>query len=133
MQDTKAGGIIALLNFNNTTSDVLQQCNLGNNRLLSYNSIYDVARDFEKARANIVAVISESEVLGASGVSLAEILVKKGMKHIPLFLLSHKIDKNLAQICMEAGVADVFLMPLSLPQIEKRVTFLMKHWKQLQK
>ena len=130
MQDINTG-IIALLNFNNTTTEVLKRCDLGNNQLVSYNSVYDVARDHEKMKTTITAIMSESEVMGASGVNLAEILKKKGMQHIPFFLLSHKLDPNLAQISMAAGVADVFLMPLVLHQIEVRVNFLAKHWKQL--
>jgi lipopolysaccharide/colanic/teichoic acid biosynthesis glycosyltransferase len=126
-------GIIALLNFNNSTHGVLNTCEFGNAKLVLYNSVFDVAKDRERLKLNIVAIISESEVMGASGVSLTETLKKKEMEHIPFFLISQKLDANLAQICLEAGVADVFLMPLDLPQIEKRINFLIKHWRHLQK
>ena len=132
MQHSNAG-VIALINFNNTTHDVLKRALLGNYQLVQFNSIYDMAKDFERLKLNVVAIISESEVMGASGVTLAEILKKKGMQHIPFFLLSHKLDRNLAQICMQAGVADVFQMPLNLPQIERRVIFLIQHWRHIQK
>jgi len=132
MQHSNAG-VIALINFNNTTHDVLKRALFGNYQLVAFNSIYDMAKDFERLKLNVVAIISESEVMGASGVSLAEILKKKGMQHIPFFLFAHKLDSNLAQICMQAGVSDVFQMPLNLPQIETRIIFLIRHWKMMQK
>ena len=130
MAETNAG-IIALLNFNNISHNLLSQCNFGNYTLVQYNSIYGISKDYEKHKLNIVAIISESEVMGASGVCLIEILKKKEMEHIPFFLLSQKLNSNLTQICIQAGVADVFLSPLSLPQIEKRIAFLIKHWRYL--
>lgn len=126
-------GIIALLNFNTYTQDLLATCDLGNVRLVPFPSVFDVAREYERSKLNIVAIISESEVLGASGVALSETLKKKNMEHIPFFLLSQKMDANLAQICLQAGVADVFLTPLSIPQIEKRFRFLVKNWRYLHK
>ncbi|MCW3123432.1 MAG: sugar transferase [Flavipsychrobacter sp.] len=134
MQHSNAGvGVIALLNFNNTTHDVLKGALLGNHKLVQFNSIYDMVKDYERLKLNVVAVIAESEVMGASGVTLAEILSKKGLSHIPFFLLSHKLDNNLAMIAMQGGVADVFLMPLNLPQIETRVNFLIQYWRTIQK
>ncbi len=128
-----SGGVIALLNFNNASFDVVKQCNLYPYQLQQFSNIYDITKDYERIKLNIVAIISESEVMGASGVAVAEILRKKGMQHIPFFLLSQKLDDNLAQIAMEGGVADVFLYPLSRITIEQRILFLIRHWRTLQK
>ncbi len=126
-------GIIALLNFNNSTFEVIKRCDIGKRQFQLFNSIYDVVKDYERLKLNVVAVISESEVMGAAGVSLSEVMKKKGLPHIPFFLISQKLDANLSQICLQAGVADVFLTPLSIPDVEKRLNFLFKHWRYLHK
>lgn len=132
MNEVKAG-IIALLNSNNNTNEFLKQCNLGNNSILQFNNIQEIIKDYERLRLNIVAIISESEVMGEMGVALCEILKLKGMQHIPFLLLAQKFDDNLSQICLQAGVADVFLFPLAAEQIESRINFLSKNWGALQK
>lgn len=125
-------GIIALLSCTIESYDLLRQCNLGDNKLTSYNNIMDLCKSYERQQ-NIVAIISQSEVMGIGGASIAMTLKKKNMQHIPLFLFAEKINQNLLKICLHAGVADVFTFPLNQYQLEKRITFLLEHWNNLHK
>ncbi len=132
MTDINAG-IIALLNINNITYDLLCQADFGNNKLLQFNNLIELCKDYEKLNLNITAIISESEVLGTSGISLQEPLNIKGMHHIPFFLISEKLDDNLIRLSLQAGIADIFVKPLSLPLIQNRIRFLIKNWNYIQK
>jgi lipopolysaccharide/colanic/teichoic acid biosynthesis glycosyltransferase len=126
-------GIIALLHFDNKSYEVLKQCKLGNNRLVLFNNIIDLCKNYEKRRRNIVAIFSQSEVMGIAGANLVTTLKKKKMYHIPFFLLADKLNENLLRICLHAGVAEVFINPLNVLQTEKRMNFLIEHWGDLHK
>src|SRR4051812_29543285 len=106
MPDVNAG-IIALLNVSKPSFEQLSQCNFGNNKLVDFSNIIDLCRDYEKLKLNVVAIISESEVMRTGGVSIIETLKKKEMYDIPFFILAEKLNDNLARICLQAGVADV--------------------------
>lgn len=130
MPDINAG-IIALLNVDSPTLERLNKCNFGNNKLVAFNNVIELCKDFEKLKLNIVAIISASEVMGTGGVSLLETFRNKGMLHIPFFLFCEKINENLLRISLQAGVADVFVAPLDMQVIESRINFLVKHWSNL--
>jgi len=132
MPDINAG-IIALLNITDTSLEKLSRCNFGNNKLLQFNNIIELCKDYEKLKLNIVALISESEVMGTMGVSLVDILKEKEMGHIPYFIFCEKLNENLLHICLQAGVADVFLKPFDYLLVENRINFLIKYWASLQK
>jgi lipopolysaccharide/colanic/teichoic acid biosynthesis glycosyltransferase len=132
MQKNKAG-VIALLNFNDETYDFLRQCNFGENELVQFNNIIDLCKEYERQKHDIVAIISQSEVMGISGAHMAVTLKKKEMNHIPFFLFAEKVNENLLKICMHAGVAEVFKIPLNARLVEKRINFLMNHWNDLHK
>ena len=126
-------GIVALVDVSDASFDLLTKCDFGNNKLAEFSNGIDLVKKYEKLRLNIVAVISESEVMGTGGVSLWETLKQRGMGTIPFFLLSEKTSDNLNKISLQAGVAEIFSKPLVKDQIEKRINFLLKHWSNLQK
>jgi len=132
MSDFNAG-IIALLNIEDTSFDVLSKCDLGNTKLVRFDSVIELCKDFDKLKLNIVAIISESEVMGTYGASLVEILDKNGVHNIPFFLIAEKLNENLTRVCLQAGVSDVFIKPLDKSKIETRVVFQIKHWQDFKK
>ena len=132
MPDINAG-IIALLNVNSTTLDLLSGCDFGNNKVLAFDSLNELYKDHEKLKLNITAIISEGEVMDGSGIVLYETIKKKKLHHITFFLLSEKLNRNLIGICLQSGVAEVFTKPLIATNIEKRVCFLIRNWSSLQK
>ncbi len=131
MPDINAG-IIGLLNGSIATRELLEQCDLGNNKVVVFNSLNELARDHEKLHLNIEAIISESEIMEPTGVGLIDQLKKKKLDHIPFFLLPGKLDGSLTDICLQAGVAEVFARPLNKERLESRINFIVKHWTQLQ-
>ena len=132
MPDINAG-IIALLNVDNTSLDILSHCDFGNNKLLAFNNANELFKDREKLNLNITAIISEGEVMDVPGLLLYETIRKKKLQHIPFFLLSDKLNLNLVGICLQSGIAEVFPKPLIAGNIEKRVNFILKNWDTLQK
>jgi lipopolysaccharide/colanic/teichoic acid biosynthesis glycosyltransferase len=71
--------------------------------------------------------------MGIAGANLAATLRKKRMDNIPFFLFVEKLNDSLVKICMHAGVADVFALPLHTSQIEIRVSFIIANWDHLRK
>lgn len=126
-------GIVALIDVSDASFDLLTKCDFGGNKLAEFSSGAELIKKYEKLRLNIVAIISESEVMGTSGVSMWETLKQRGMGSVPFFLLSEKISDNLNKISLQAGVAEIFGKPLAKEQMEKRINFLLKHWSALQK
>ena len=131
MSDIK--GIIALLNVENATFDLLSKCDFGDNKVLAFNNVNELCRDYERLKLNVAAIISEGEVMDTSGLTLYENIKMRGLHHIPFFLLSENLTKNLAGICLHASVAEVFVKPLVPSLLEKRINFLVKNWASLQK
>ena len=131
MPDINAG-IIALLNGSIATHELFQQCDLGNNKVVLFNSFNELARDHERLHLNIVAIISESEVMEPTGLGLFDQVKKKKLDNIPFFLLPGKLDGSLADLCLQAGVAEVFVRPLTRERLESRINFIVRHWAQLQ-
>lgn len=132
MPDINAG-IIALLNTSDELIEELSRCNLGNTKLIQFSNVIEMCKDFEKLKLNIVAIFTESEVMGTLGVSMLDTLKQKGMGHIPYCIFCEKLNDNLIMICLQAGVSDVFVKPVDQELVEKRINFLMKHWAALQK
>jgi len=125
-------GIIALIDVESDSLEFLNNCAFGNNTLVQFKNAIELVKDFERLKLNIVAIISESDVMGTSGVSLLDTVRQKGI-NAPFFLLAHKLSDNLARIAMEAGVSEVFLYPLTVHQLELRINFFLTHWGELGK
>lgn len=127
-------GVLALLNVTNENYDILLKSEIGrSHRLKTYSNIIELCNEYDNGSENIVAIISQSEVMGINGANMAATLKSKKMDHIPFFLLVEKLNESLAKICMHAGVAEVFTTPLNITQAENRINFLTKHWEQMHK
>jgi len=132
MPDINAG-IIALLNIEDGTKNVLEKCNFGNNKLIFFDTVIELCNDVANLKLRVVAIISESEVMGVFGANLNEILRKNGLANAPFFLLVESLNDSQKMLCMQMGVADVFIKPLRKEQIETRVNFQLKYWQTLQR
>ncbi|MES2703269.1 MAG: sugar transferase [Bacteroidota bacterium] len=132
MDQRATKGVIALLNVDENNFGLLKQCDFGaDNRILVFKNIISICRYHERNKGSIVAIISQSEVMAIGGANLAGVLKKKKMANVPFFLFSEKLNESLLQICMHAGVAEVFATPLNIVQVEKRINFLIQHWEHL--
>jgi lipopolysaccharide/colanic/teichoic acid biosynthesis glycosyltransferase len=128
-----ADDAIALLNVDDEIFRSLEQSTLGNGNLVVFKNIIELCQCHEKGLYNIVAIISQSEVMGMMGANMIHTLAKKDMYSIPFFLIANRLNDNLIKICMHAGVADVFAAPVNPEHIERRVPFVIEHWKDLHK
>ncbi len=126
-------GIIALVGIDATNTQLISSCNFVDATIMSFPSGVDLTHRWERGKLPIVAIISQSEVIGSLGVSLLETLKKNKFPNVPFFIISEKLNENLNKICMQSGIADVFKIPIRKEQIESRVNFLIKNWSQMQK
>ncbi len=132
-QKTKKG-IIALLNIDEANAAIIKDCDFGfETEYIYFKNGVELCTRWEKESLNIVSIISQSEVIAPLGVYLLETISKNGnLPNVPYFLISNKINENLSKICLKSGVADVFKTPVKKQFLERRLSFLVNHWKELQ-
>lgn len=124
---------IALIDCSDATRSVLEQCNFNGRKLVAFKTSHDIAAQWKKQRSlTIVAIISQSEVLGFGGISFLDTLKSKRFPHIPFILLTDHMTPDLKKLAMRAGISDIFISPLKTTNIENRLNFLIDHWSALQ-
>ncbi len=120
--------VIALVNMDAATAEIISSCNFEGRQLVSYKNGLQLVNAWESQKLNVAAIISRDEVLATSGITLIDSLYKKGLKKVPFFLIVNHMNRDLRRMSLNAGVADVFLLPLVKSSIETRVNFLIQHW-----
>lgn len=120
--------IIAVLNLNTTSYSILKSCNLGKITYLPFSNALDLNKLRKKYKANVAAIIAQGEVMGPEGVPALKSLQQAKFPHVPFFIISPHINKNLIKAAIENGITDIFKMPLKKDVIEKRVKFTLEHW-----
>lgn len=125
--------IIALINFDESVAEVIDECNFNQRQLLHFANEMEMVSSWETNQFEIVAIISKSEILGSYGISILEVLNNRNFPRVPVFLLVTHFNKNLLSVAIDAGVVDVFELPLKNENIEKRVNFTIENWDKLQK
>ncbi|RCH55387.1 sugar transferase [Mucilaginibacter hurinus] len=65
------------------------------------------------------------------GIPLLETLKIKRMPNVPFFLLSVHLSANLRKLALDAGVVDIFRLPLNGEHLETRLNFLIDNWSRL--
>jgi lipopolysaccharide/colanic/teichoic acid biosynthesis glycosyltransferase len=121
-------GIIALINCDEQTFKVISTCDFQTAQLMQFKSGLELSLLFERDKLNIIAIISCGEVISPVGIYLLETLQRNNFPNIPYFLIVNKINDNLSTMCMKAGVADVFSLPVNKLRLETRINFLVKSW-----
>lgn len=125
--------IVALINCDSNVTSMLQHCQLGNTKLISFKNGIDLLERWEQNEWNISAVVSQSEVMAPSGVSLLETLISKKNFKIPFIIICQHLNDKILKIALQAGVAEVFKMPFKIEKFETRVNFIIEHWADLRK
>lgn len=125
--------IIALINCDAEVTSMLHHCQLGGRKLISFKNGIDLIDRWEESEWILDAIISQSEVMAPSGVSLLETLVQKKHIKIPFFIICNNLNDKIAKIALQGGVAEVFKMPFKLENLETRVNFVMGNWEVLHK
>lgn len=93
----------------------------------------DLNTKWQKLKLNIVAVISRSEVIGTSGISMYQALQSKKFPDVPFFIHTDNLNDNLRVVALKAGIADIFLKKTAKQSIQTRLNFVISNWKALKK
>jgi len=123
--------VIALINCNEVIHSLMLNIDFGGRQIRSFQSGLDFSNQWERQKLNIVAIISKSEVLAPGGISLLENILKKKKNNIPFFLICQHFNDNISKLALRSGIAEVFVLPLSILKIETRINFLIEHWKEI--
>ena len=77
--------VIVLLNCDDFIFTIFSEANLGGREVKRFANPLLFFADWEKNKFNLVAIVSQSEVLGTGGISLLETLVSKKNITVPFF------------------------------------------------
>jgi len=119
--------VIALVNCDEHVFNTIAKANLGGRKLFSFTNPLDFFNGIDKHKLNLVAVISQNEVLAQGGIAFLETLRKRGLD-IPFFLVSQQLSESTVKLSLKSGIADVFKLPIKQASIELRVPLLIEKW-----
>lgn len=120
--------VIALVHCDPQVVEQLKSCDFGEKQILLFNNGLELASKWESGKLNVAAVIAQGEVLSPTGISLLKALISKNLGTVPFFLVSQNINRDLRRLALDAGVIDVFKLPLKIHNVESRVNFMIEHW-----
>jgi lipopolysaccharide/colanic/teichoic acid biosynthesis glycosyltransferase len=123
--------VIVFLNCDDFIYDTFSNANLGGRKLMRFSNPLLFFAEWERSKFNLVAIISQSEVLGTGGISLLETLIKKKNITVPFFLVSQQLSESTVKMTLKAGVADVFKLPIKKENLEIRIPLLIEKWEDL--
>lgn len=124
--------IIALLNMDADTHDIISQCTFGQYKMVNFANGNDLIREWKKQDVHIAAIISLSGIEFPYGTIFLQSLRKNKLTGIPFFIISRNIKILQRQAAFYSGVTDIFKYPVNKDAIETRINFTLKHWKALQ-
>ncbi|MCJ8211268.1 sugar transferase [Mucilaginibacter sp. RS28] len=122
---------IAVIHAAEDTAQKLELCDFEGKKLLFFNNGVELAAEWENKKLAIACIISQSEILGPSGISLLEGLKNKGLPKVPFFLISNQLNSNLRKLALSAGVVDTFKVPVKYHNVATRVNFIIRHWSEI--
>jgi lipopolysaccharide/colanic/teichoic acid biosynthesis glycosyltransferase len=123
--------VIALVSFSDELTISINECNFQDRQLMHFKNGMQLFSAWQSNNLNIVAIISQDEVLASSGITLLDTFKKNQMPDVPFFLIVNHFNNNLRDLALTAGVADAFCHPANVKNIEARVNFLIDHWKSI--
>lgn len=124
--------IIALLNMDADTHDIISQCTFGQYKMVDFANGNDLIREWKKQHVHIAAIISLSGIELPYGTVFLQSLRKNKLSGVPFFIISRNIKILQRQAAFYSGVTDIFKYPVNKDAIETRINFTLKHWKALQ-
>ena len=125
--------VVALVNCDLEVTSLLSQSNLVGATMISFKNGIELSDHWDKNAWNIIAVISQSEVMSPSGVSLLDILKKTKNFHIPFIIICKHWNDKIMKIALQAGVAEIFHIPFKIENFELRFNFIIENWEEIHK
>ena len=123
--------VVALINCDLEVTSMLSNYYLNKGELISFKNGIDLLDHWDRNEWNVLAVISQSEVMSPSGVSLLEILKNKKGIHIPFIVICNHWNDKIMKIALQAGIAEIFHKPIDNENFEMRFKFLIENWKEI--
>ncbi len=122
--------LIALINCDSTTKALFTTYQLNNRQIVHFENGIDLVNNWKKNKLDIVAIVSQSDVLSSNGISLLENLKKRKLLTTPFCLVLPKdqVTEHKLKLALTGGVAEVFTTPLMAINIETRLNFLIDNW-----
>jgi lipopolysaccharide/colanic/teichoic acid biosynthesis glycosyltransferase len=125
--------ILAVLNADDETLHMLESCNFNMAILQRFTSVIHLCTEWRSKDLPIVAIISQGEIMGSYGISILEFIQKKGIQRTPFFILTKFANENMKRVALNAGVTDVFVLPINSKSLELRINFCINYWLQINK
>jgi lipopolysaccharide/colanic/teichoic acid biosynthesis glycosyltransferase len=96
--------------------------------IMQFGNGIELSAKWTKLKLNIVAIISGSEIIDVSGISLFQTLKSKKLPDVPFFIVANHLDDNLKNLALKAGITDVFLGNAHVNALLVRVKFIVENW-----
>lgn len=126
--------IIAMVGFEDYTQRAFfENCRFEGARLAYFDNGLKLAQEWAEQELEIVAIISNSEILSNGGLTLIETLKNIQLPSVPFFLVVKYFNPNLRILALTAGISDVFRLPMHQARVEKRINFFIRNWAALTK
>lgn len=125
--------VVALINCDFEVTSMLSQCSLKGAKLIPFKNGIELLDHWNQNEWDVIAVISQSEVMSPSGVSLLEILKTKKNIHIPFFIICKHWNEKIMKIALQAGIAEIFRNPFKMENFEMRFNFIIENWEEIHK
>lgn len=116
-----------MVNCTENVFNTISAAQLGGRKLYSFTNPIELYNSLDKQKFNLVAIISQNEVLAQGGIAFLEALRKRNID-VPFFLISQQLSESTVKLSLKAGVADVFKLPIKQSSIELRVPLLIEKW-----
>lgn len=125
--------IIALIQCSDDVKSFFNLCKLQKRKIQYFDSGIELLNQWDKQKLNIVAIVSQCEILSMNGVALLETLHKRKFTSVPFcFILNYKsLNQHNVKLALDAGAADFFAIPLKIRNVETRLNFLIERWSEL--
>ncbi len=120
--------IIALIGFDDTLAQTFLQCDFKGRQTVRFANGMKLISAWAAGDFSVGAVICNSDIMAPSGLALIETLKKRGLTNIPYFLVVSHLSSNLRELALNAGVTDVFTLPVNTLRVSKRVNFILTNW-----
>ncbi len=121
-------GVIALVNPDKTSTEILTNINFGNNQCRLFANGIELSNAWEKEKLPVTAIVAQGDILGPNGISLYETLFSKTRTKVPFFVIIDTVlQPHIIQKAIHSGITDIFNTPLRAKEVDQRINFLLKY------
>ena len=120
--------VIALVDAETIFSQLTSCFNDEEYSFMHFDNGIDLTNKWTKNKLSIAAIISNTEIMGPSGISLYQTLQKKKFPSVPFFIVSGNTKNSLMQLALEAGITDVFAKNAHQDCFHNRIDFIIRNW-----